>query len=197
MAAAGLSATLLIAGSAEARITKISVGVSGTQTAHAHVADSGCSDQRGVVATGDMSEGYSVRTYRRQILTVLPGVRGSLGFDPEFTRNSQEILTRGTITRTSTLSADGRAMLGGCPGGTPASCGTRSFARLALQAAPAASSRGRFQGIAINNAATQPRDPFSSCAGPLGASLVLFPGIAVRPSSTRGPIPASFRAGRL
>ena len=187
IAAAGLSATLLIAGTAEARITKISVGVSGTQTAHAHVAEpgAGCADP-----TGDMSESYSVRTYRRQILTVLPGVRGSIGFDPEFTRSNRELLTRGTITRTSTLTADGRV----CGGANPASCGTRSFARLALQAAPAASSRGRFQGIAINNAATQPRDPFSSCAGPLGGSLLLFPGIAERPSSTRGAIPASFRA---
>jgi hypothetical protein len=194
IAAAGLSATLAFAGSAEARITKISVGVSGTQSAHAHVADNGCSDQPGVVATGDMSESYSVRTYRRMILTVLPGVRGRLDFDREFTRNSQEILTRGTITRTSTLSADGRAMIGGCPGGTPASCGARSFARLALQAAPALSSRGSFQGVAINNAATQPRNPFTACSGPLGGSLRLFPNIADRPSSNGGRIPASFRA---
>jgi hypothetical protein len=34
MAVAGLSATLLIVGPAEARITKISVGVSGTQSAN-------------------------------------------------------------------------------------------------------------------------------------------------------------------
>jgi hypothetical protein len=193
MTAAGLSAALVFAGSAEARITKISVGVSGTQSAHAHVADDGCSDQPGVVATGDMSESYSVRTYRRQTLVVLPGVRGRLAFS-ELQGQVPEILTRGSITRTSTLSADGRAMLGGCPGGTPASCGARSFARLALQAAPAISSRGSFQGVAINNAATQPRNPFTACSGPLGGPLLLFPNIAERPSSNGGRVPASFRA---
>jgi len=184
IAAAGLSATLLIAGTAEARITEISVGVSGTQTMHAHVVDRdavGCGDP-----TGDMSESFSLRTYRRQILTVLQGFRSSLGFDPQFTRHSQEILSRGTITRTSTLTADGRVSCGA----NLASCGTRSFARLALSAAPANSSRGHFQGISINNSTNQPRDPFSACPGPLGGSL-LFPNIVARPNF-RAPIPASF-----
>ena len=187
IAVAGLSATLLIVGPAEARITKISVGVSGTQTAHVHVTDSGCSAQPGVVATGDMSESFSLRTYRRQILTVLQGFRSSLGFDGEFTRSNREILTRGTITRSSTLSADGQAMLGGCEGQPPASCGTRSFSRLGLAAGPGNSSRGRFLGVVINNAVTQPRGPFDACGGP----VLLFPNLASRPSF-RAPIPRSF-----
>jgi hypothetical protein len=191
MAAAGLSATLALAGSAEARITKISVGVRGTQTAHAHVADADavgqCPDP-----TGDISESFSLRTYRPMILAVLPGVHGSLGFDREFTRRSQEILTRGKITRTSTLTADGRV----CGRANPASCGTRSFARLKLAAGPANSSRGRFRGISIDNAATQPRDPFSACAGPLGAGVPLFPEVPSRSNNGRttfrARIPASF-----
>jgi hypothetical protein len=185
IAVAGLGATLLIAGTAEARITKISVGVSGTQTTHSHVvvqdAAGSCADP-----TGDMSESFSLRTYRRQILAVLQGFRSSLGFDPQFTKHSQEILTRGTITRTSTLTADGRVSCGA----NNASCGTRSFARLELSAAPANSSRGHFQGIGIDNATNTPRDPFSACPGPLGGSL-LFPEVPARPSF-RAPIPASF-----
>jgi hypothetical protein len=186
IAAAALSATLAFVASAEAKITKVSVGVSGTQSARAHVAEpgAGCADP-----TGDMSESYSVRTYRRQSLVVLPGIRGRLAFS-ELRGQAPEILTRGTITRTSTLTADGRV----CGGPNPASCGIRSFGRLALQAAPAISSRGSFQGVAINNGATQPRDPFTACSGPLGGAVALFPRIADRPSSNGGRVPASFRA---
>jgi hypothetical protein len=201
MAVAGLSATLLlIAGPAEARIVKISVGVSGTQSAHGHVVDHDaiCADP-----TGDWSESYSIRTYRPGIQVVLQGFRGGLAFS-EMHGLPPEILTRGTIRRTSTLTADGQV----CGSASPASCGTRSFARLALSAVPAASSRGRFQGVGIQNSTNQPRDPFNACAGPsriLGSSLLAFPEVLSRynngRSAFRAPIPASFlescRHGRM
>src|ERR1700744_5623357 len=151
-AGVSLTATLavLVAGSASATgaraaLTKISVSIAGTQTSHVHVSDGdeappGCADP-----TGDQSETVSLHTVRKEILIVQPVDEGQLFFDPNFTRTQREILTRGTITRTSTFTAGG-AVACGKP---VATCGTRSFQGLSFGVGPSDPLLPGFQGVWI------------------------------------------------
>jgi hypothetical protein len=181
---------LMATAAAQGRATKVSVRLSGTQTTQAHVVDRGCSDQGTV--TGDQSESYSFTTYRPLIMVVTHSRR--IGFDLGYTRTNQNALTKGTITRNSTLAANGSPIQ--CSStSTPAMCGNKAFSRLPLQVGPVLSGN-TFKGVSIHNGITTPRDPFTQCNGP-GQS---FPEVLDRPSNNSlrffyAPISARFLKG--
>jgi hypothetical protein len=183
-----LALSLGLAQAAQGRATKVSVRVSGTQTSQAHVVDRGCSDQGTV--TGDMSESYSFTTYRPLIMAVTHSRR--IGFDLGYTRTNRQALTKGTITRSSTLSASGEPIQ--CSS-TPSSCGTKAFGRLPLEVGPVLSGI-TFKGVSIHNSVTEPSDPFTQCKGPAAS----FPSVLDRPSNNSlrffyAPFSASFLKG--
>ena len=76
---------------------------------------------------------------------------------------SGDILVRGTLTRTSTLGAQGEAT---CPGQDPASCRSRPVNLDLRGGADNARSGRTFRGIAINGGLQDFRDPFDQCRSP-------------------------------
>jgi hypothetical protein len=141
-----------------------------------------------------MSETFSFTTYRPQVVQVFPPPP-RITFYFERTRHNRQALAKGTITRTSNLSASGEPMA--CGSGTPSSCGAKPFSVLALQAnAVFAGSTNRFLGVGVSNAAALPRDPFSQCGG----AATAFPSVLDRPTDTSSryfyaPISARFLKG--
>ena len=157
--AAILAVGLVFAPGAAAALTKISVSIAGTQTSKTHIFDqdlgaAGCANP-----TGDQSEKVSLHTYRKEILVVQPMDQGELFFDPNFTRTQREVLTRGTVMRTSTFTAGG-----GVACGKPvATCGTRSFHGLGFEVGPSDPALGGFHGISLGSGLHRPGDPFTQC----------------------------------
>lgn len=163
---AAVAATLALTGTADAAITKVRMSLSGTVTRQVHVIqhDYTCPGSTSP-ATGDVTESVSLTTYRPSTMVVIPGSAHALFIEPQTGRsNSSEIRTKGTITRSSTLGADGEVTCGE----DPPSCGSRAFGLLSVVGGPDNGSNGRrFRGVELNGGLTAFRDPFSACKTPL------------------------------
>lgn len=157
----------LSAPAAGAAITRIHISLSATVTKHVHVTQSDYTcPGASAPASGDLTEQASVKTTRASTMVVIPGVGTSLAIQPQTDmNNSDRILTHGTITRTSTLSAHGQPTCGE----DPASCGTKPFSLMSLVGAGDNGRNGRrFRGISLNSF-EGPRGPFSACSSPFPA----------------------------
>jgi hypothetical protein len=160
-----LAAIALSAGPADAAITKIHLSLTASVTRHVTVTqtDETCPDSTSPM-TGEMTETASLTTHRTATVVVIPGSYRSLAIETENDmNNSGDILVHGTLTRTSTLGAQGEAV---CAGQDPASCGTKPV-NLDLRGGPDNGHNGRsFRGIAINGGLQDFRDPFDQCMSP-------------------------------
>ena len=146
-----------------AAITRIHISLTASVTRHVHKTQSDYTCPGAAApASGDVTETVSLTTTRSSTMVVAPGSGTALFIEPQTDmNNSGRILTHGTVTRTSTLSADGEPTCGE----NPASCGSGSFTTSMVGGADDGHSGRRFGGIALNSFDGY-RDPLPSCKSP-------------------------------
>ena len=162
---------LAAAAPADAAITKIHLAITASATRHVTVTetDSPCTGTDGT-ETGQVTDTATLTTKRTATVVVIPGAAHSIAIEPETDmNNSGEILTHGTLTRSSTLNPQGGVA---CPGDAPPSCGSKQV-NLNVRGGAADGANGRtFRGIAINGGLEDFSDPFPDCRPPAGEQML-------------------------